>query len=78
MSIVTITPRKRPKVFSYTRFSTAEQQHGRGKARQEQMAEEWCHENGHLLEPGGQLRDLGVSAYKGRNAEHGALAEFLR
>src|SRR5262245_17001370 len=65
----------KPLVYSYVRFSTPEQRKGSGKARQDALAERWCVKRGYSLCR--NYSDLGVSAYKGRNATHGDLSRFL-
>jgi DNA invertase Pin-like site-specific DNA recombinase len=62
-------------VYSYVRFSTPEQRKGTGQARQEKAAQSWCKKHG--LSLCRNYADLGVSAFKGRNAEYGELARFL-
>lgn len=65
-----------PSVYSYIRFSTPEQARGDSLRRQLADAEEWCAQRGLALDQ--TLRDLGVSAYKGSNAEVGSgLGNFL-
>src|SRR5438128_1281383 len=64
-----------PAVYSYTRFSTGEQRKGTGQQRQDKLAAEWCIARGFALAT--NYSDLGVSAFKGKNATHGALARFL-
>lgn len=68
----------RVRVISYTRFSTLVQAKGHSLLRQEDAAEQWCREHGHILDDTLRLRDLGVSAWSGANAETGALAELLK
>lgn len=65
-----------PKVYSYIRFSTPEQARGDSLRRQLADAEEWCAARGLVLDE--SLKDLGISAYKGSNAEVGSgLGKFL-
>lgn len=63
------------KVYSYVRFSSAEQAQGDSLRRQTAKAEAWANERGLLLDD--SLRDLGVSAYHGANRTAGALRSFL-
>jgi DNA invertase Pin-like site-specific DNA recombinase len=63
------------KAYSYLRFSTLDQIHGDSLRRQTEAAAAWCRHNGVNLVD--SYRDLGVSAFKGKNAETGALASFL-
>lgn len=71
-----IAHQSRPKAFSYLRFSTPEQMQGDSTRRQTKMAEEYAKTNGLDLDTR-SYRDLGVSAYRGRNAETGQLGAFL-
>lgn len=64
-------------VISYTRFSTLAQSKGQSLRRQEEKAEQWAAKNGMVLDDRLRLRDLGVSAWSGANAETGALAGLL-
>ncbi len=66
-----------PKAFSYMRFSTLEQGKGDSLNRQTTMAREWSERHGVPLDTELDLTDKGVSAYKGDNAETGALGAFL-
>lgn len=65
-----------PKAYSYTRMSTPEQLKGDSKRRQDEGARQYAEEHG--LEIVDRFDDLGVSAFKGKNAELGALSEFTR
>ncbi len=62
-------------VYSYVRFSTRKQLAGDSLRRQVEEGEKWIAENGHT-QASLTLRDLGVSAYKGRNHERD-LGKFL-
>lgn len=63
------------RAYSYIRFSTAGQVQGDSLRRQGDLARAWCEENGvELVE---DYRDLGVSAFRGKNAAKGALRAFL-
>jgi DNA invertase Pin-like site-specific DNA recombinase len=66
-----------PVAYSYIRFSTGEQRRGDSLRRQEQLAEDYCRRKGWALSRE-TYRDLGVSAFKGKNALVGNLGEFLR
>jgi DNA invertase Pin-like site-specific DNA recombinase len=63
------------KAYSYIRFSTPEQAKGDSLRRQLQAAREWCAARGIILDD--SIRDLGKSAFKGGNAQFGALRAFL-
>lgn len=65
----------KPQVYSYVRFSNREQRHGTSKVRQDKAAEEWCRKRGLRLAE--VYPDLGVSAFKGKNATTGALSRLL-
>jgi DNA invertase Pin-like site-specific DNA recombinase len=65
------------KAYSYLRFSTPEQLHGDSFRRQTALAQEYCSKNGLTLDQDVTYNDLGVSAFRGKNAETGRLAEFL-
>ena len=68
------SPRK-PKAYSYLRFSTADQIRGDSFRRQTELARTWCDKTGVPLVD--NYRDLGVSAFRGANADKGALKAFL-
>ncbi len=64
------------KAYSYLRFSSPEQAKGASRARQIEAAVAWADEHGLVLDE--QLRDEGVSAFRGRNREAtSALGGFL-
>ncbi|MDO3576656.1 recombinase family protein [Ralstonia pseudosolanacearum] len=67
----------RPKAYSYLRFSTPEQLKGDSYRRQTTMALEYAARHGLALDQDLTFEDLGVSAYRGANAEAGRLGEFL-
>ncbi len=64
------------KAYSYVRFSTVDQIHGDSLRRQTEAAAEWCKRNGLALVD--SYRDLGISAFRGKNVEVGRLASFLK
>jgi DNA invertase Pin-like site-specific DNA recombinase len=66
----------RTRAFSYLRFSTPEQMKGDSFRRQTAAAEQYAARQGLLLDTSLTFQDLGVSAYRGRNAEAGRLADF--
>jgi DNA invertase Pin-like site-specific DNA recombinase len=70
-------PSEVPKAYSYMRFSTLEQGKGDSLNRQTTMAREWSEKHGVPLDTELNLTDKGVSAYRGANAETGALGAFL-
>lgn len=61
--------------YSYIRFSRPEQLRGDSLRRQLENARRWASDRGLVLDD--SLRDLGVSAYRGKNRTEGALAGFL-
>jgi DNA invertase Pin-like site-specific DNA recombinase len=64
------------KAYSYLRFSTPEQSKGDSFRRQTKLAEEYARRHDLDLDTKLTFRDLGVSAFRGKNAETGKLAEF--
>lgn len=65
----------KPIAYSYIRFSTLDQLNGDSLRRQSEDSQKWAEENGYTLDS--SLKDLGVSAFKGKNKSEGALARFL-
>lgn len=63
--------------YSYLRFSTPEQAMGDSRRRQSALAEDYARRHGLLLDKGLNFRDLGVSAFRGKNAREGGLRSFL-
>ncbi|MGI4953220.1 MAG: recombinase family protein [Janthinobacterium lividum] len=63
--------------YSYLRFSTPEQAMGDSRRRQLSLAESYAKQNNLLLDKGLNFRDLGVSAFRGKNAKDGGLRSFL-
>ena len=55
------------KAYSYLRFSTLEQMSGDSFRRQTAAAEEYAMKHGLELDTSLTFRDLGVSAFRGRN-----------
>src|SRR6185437_2610518 len=68
----------RRRAFSYIRFSTPEQLKGDSLRRQTKLSADYCERNNLRLDESLNLRDLGMSAFRGDNAETGALAAFLQ
>lgn len=66
-----------PKAYSYLRFSTPEQAKGDSFRRQASLAQEYAIRHGLQLADL-TFQDLGVSAYRGANAETGRLGDFKR
>jgi DNA invertase Pin-like site-specific DNA recombinase len=67
----------RPKAYSYVRFSTPEQAKGDSLRRQTEQAEAWAKLHGLDLDTEFSFKDLGVSAFRSKNARTGALRGFL-
>lgn len=67
----------RTKAYSYVRFSTPDQMKGDSFRRQAEASRRYADENGLELDGSLSFHDLGVSAFRGRNAEEGALGSFL-
>lgn len=62
--------------YSYVRFSTDKQEQGHSLERQTTAAEKYASKHGLLLDTS-TYRDLGVSAFKSKNKDEGALGAFL-
>ena len=67
----------RPKAYSYIRFSSPEQAHGDSLRRQTEAARAYAVANDLDLDETLTFHDPAMSAYRGRNAEVGALGTFL-
>lgn len=67
----------RRKAYSYLRFSTPEQGKGDSFRRQTSMALAYAEKHGLDLDQELTFHDVGVSAYRGQNADAGRLANFL-
>jgi DNA invertase Pin-like site-specific DNA recombinase len=66
-----------PIAYSYIRFSTPDQILGDSLRRQTEASHQYASEHGLTLDEKLNIRDLGVSAFKGSNFETGALGQFL-
>jgi DNA invertase Pin-like site-specific DNA recombinase len=66
-----------PVAYSYIRFSTPDQILGDSLRRQSEASQKYAAEHGLTLDDRLNIRDLGVSAFKGNNFETGALGQFL-
>jgi DNA invertase Pin-like site-specific DNA recombinase len=63
---------ERRRAFAYIRFSDPQQRKGNSLARQIREARQWCQSNGAVLDESLDfLRELGHSAFRGRNLEAG-------
>jgi len=67
-----------PKIYSYVRFSSERQLTGDSLRRQNDLIDKYVKERGLELDEKFRLVDLGVSAYKGKNATEGNLKYFLQ
>jgi DNA invertase Pin-like site-specific DNA recombinase len=68
-----------PLAYSYIRFSTKEQAKGHSLKRQTELREAYLAKRPELtLDTSLTLQDLGVSAFKGANADEGQLGAFIR
>src|SRR5438067_1359017 len=65
------------RAFSYIRFSKPEQLRGDSLRRQKEWGERLCQARGWHLDTGLRLQDLGVSAFRGKNADTGSLGAFI-
>lgn len=63
--------------YSYIRFSSLDQIKGDSLRRQFEATRRYCDQHRLLLDDSLTMRDLGVSAFRSRNATHGALARFF-
>jgi len=68
---------RRRKAYSYIRFSTPEQAKGDSLRRQTKAAAAYAEAHNLDLDDKLTFRDLGISAFRGKNAETGKLAEFI-
>ncbi|GFM32374.1 recombinase family protein [Desulfovibrio subterraneus] len=68
---------KNNKAYSYLRFSTPDQIKGDSFRRQSEMSRRYADEHGLDLDEALSFHDLGVSAFRGDNAQAGALGAFL-
>lgn len=71
------TDGKRPRAYSYIRFSTPAQADGDSLRRQMAASVKYAEAHGLELDDQFNLRDLGVSAFRGKNRERGQLKAFL-
>ncbi|MCK1345927.1 recombinase family protein [Bradyrhizobium sp. CW11] len=68
---------RRPRAYSYVRFSTPEQAKGHSLQRQTDAAQAWAAANRAVLDDELTFQDRGVSGLHGANMETGALGVFL-
>lgn len=65
------------KAYSYLRFSSNKQEKGDSLRRQISLRDAWLARKGLKLDDSLTIRDLGVSAFRGKNLTKGALAGFI-
>jgi DNA invertase Pin-like site-specific DNA recombinase len=70
-------PIVKKKAYSYIRFSSPEQAKGDSLRRQVDASEAYAKEHGLDLDTSLTFHDLGVSAFKGKNRDEGALRQFI-
>ena len=66
----------KPRLFSYVRFSSGKQSTGQSVERQLETAQRIANQYDLELDTL-SFKDLGVSAFKGKNAAQGNLREFI-
>src|ERR1700730_11325140 len=77
-SALTSTESRRPKAYSYLRFSTPDQMDGDSFRRQWDLARSYAERNGLDLDEALKFHDMGVTSFRGANAERGKLSLFRR
>lgn len=70
-------PKRKPRAYSYIRFSSPEQLKGASLQRQLDATKAYCEKHQLTLDKSLSMRDLGVSGFNGKNAETGELRTFL-
>jgi DNA invertase Pin-like site-specific DNA recombinase len=66
-----------PRLYSYSRFSTPEQAHGDSLRRQTEAAKRYAQKTGLAFDESLNIKDPGLSGYKGTNIEKGELGKFI-
>lgn len=74
---IRMTDSFRARAYSYVRMSTDVQLKGDSLRRQKEKSATYAREHQLQLVEGADLYDIGVSAFKGKNARDGALGRFL-
>ncbi|WP_457574839.1 recombinase family protein [Desulfolithobacter sp.] len=69
---------KKPRCYSYLRFSSLEQGKGHSAKRQLELSRKYAREHGLILDESLEMEDRGLSAYHGDHVKEGALGQFLR
>jgi hypothetical protein len=73
-----ISPSAPPRVFLYVRYSSSEQSKGDSVRRQRELGKKRARELGIKIDEILSITDEGISAFRGKNRTHGALAGFLK
>jgi DNA invertase Pin-like site-specific DNA recombinase len=73
-----VSEANKPRCVCYARFSNAVQEGSTSIERQIELAEAYAREHGLELDQRLTLKDMGVSAFYGRNFDEGALGEFSK
>jgi DNA invertase Pin-like site-specific DNA recombinase len=68
----------RARAYSYIRFSAPEQMNGDSFRRQAELSRAYADQHGLDLDEALTFQDLGVSAFRGRNVQDGALGAFVQ
>lgn len=75
--LTTVMAARKSDAYVYVRFSRPEQSEGTSEVRQEDNSETYIKQHGLRLAEA-PFKDLGVSAYRGKNAREGELGRFLK
>jgi DNA invertase Pin-like site-specific DNA recombinase len=73
-----MSTKQKPLVYSYTRFSSAEQAEGDSERRQLEAAQKFAQKIGGKLDTGLRMIDRGLSGYHAQHKKKGAFGEFLK
>lgn len=73
-----MSSRDKPKIYSYTRFSSAEQGMGDSERRQYEAAKRYAKAKGLMLDESLRMTDRGLSGFHGVHRKKGALGAFLQ
>ena len=69
--------KRKPKVYSYVRFSTGGQESGDSLRRQYDWVDSWLKANGYELSDVEKMNDKGLSGFHGVHLKKGALGQFI-
>jgi DNA invertase Pin-like site-specific DNA recombinase len=70
--------KEKPRVYSYTRFSSPEQAKGDSERRQIEAAQKFAKSKEFVLDESLRMTDRGLSGFHGRHRAKGAFGEFLK